>query len=101
MQFCASCESIFTPSRSDARYCSSACRQHGYRRRKADSLGSPREATEGPRTAAGVFRPPSTGSTPDAAPGPAERARDIAQREAERAREATRRAIDLAHTLIG
>jgi hypothetical protein len=31
----------------------------------------------------------------------AEWARDLAQREAERAREATRKAIDLAHALIG
>jgi hypothetical protein len=44
---------------------------------------------------------PNPRSRANAPLGPAERARDIARREAERAREATRKAIDLAHALIG
>jgi hypothetical protein len=31
---CEVCEEAFTPTRSDARYCSSACRQDAYRKRK-------------------------------------------------------------------
>lgn len=31
---CSTCGETFTPARSDARYCSSACRQRGYRQRK-------------------------------------------------------------------
>lgn len=31
---CADCEATFTPPRSDAAYCSSACRQRAYRRRR-------------------------------------------------------------------
>ena len=31
---CAVCDTTFNPSRSDARYCSAACRQRAYRRRK-------------------------------------------------------------------
>jgi hypothetical protein len=34
-KFCAACEALFTPKRSDSRYCSSACRQKAYRQRSA------------------------------------------------------------------
>jgi hypothetical protein len=68
---CAGCRREFCPTRRDAKFCSDACRFRAYRARLAA------------RAAA------------------AERARDLAQREAERAREATRKAIDLAHALIG
>ena len=68
---CAGCRRDFCPTRKDARYCTGACRFKAYRRRLAARAAE------------------------------AQRARDLAQREAERAREATRRAIDLAHALIG
>jgi hypothetical protein len=100
-QFCAHCSGIFTPIRRDQAFCGSACRQKGYRRRKA----SGEEASSRPREAPWrVFSSPGlvdTRTAPAAAQRPAERAWDIAQREAERAREATRKAIDLAHALIG
>jgi predicted nucleic acid-binding Zn ribbon protein len=32
---CETCHELFTPPRSDGRYCSSACRQKAYRRRRA------------------------------------------------------------------
>jgi hypothetical protein len=31
---CVACDAVFTPGRSDARYCSSSCRQDAYRKRK-------------------------------------------------------------------
>lgn len=34
---CLECGKLFTPSRSDAKYCCSACRQKAYRSRKASS----------------------------------------------------------------
>ena len=58
-------------NRRAARFCSAACKQRAYRGRVQSKAAA------------------------------AERARDLAQREAERAREATRKAIDLAHALIG
>lgn len=33
---CSECGDIFTPSRSDAQFCSTACRQRAYRKRKAE-----------------------------------------------------------------
>jgi hypothetical protein len=36
-QTCATCGAAFTPTRSDARYCSPACRQRAYRQRKQDA----------------------------------------------------------------
>src|SRR5262245_39505358 len=38
---CAACRDWFTPTRSNVRYCSRACKQRAYRRRRADPL-SPR-----------------------------------------------------------
>jgi hypothetical protein len=68
---CAGCGKGFDNRRQDARFCSASCKQAHYRQRLAVRAAE------------------------------AERARDLAQREAERAREATRRAIDLACSLIG
>jgi hypothetical protein len=100
-QRCGCCDAIFTPARSDQAFCGSACRQRGYRRRKASGATASRRPQEPPWR---VFSPPGvvdTRTRPNAPPGPAERARDLAQREAERAREATRKAVDLAARLIG
>lgn len=33
---CVECDALYVPARADARYCSPACRQSAYRRRKAD-----------------------------------------------------------------
>lgn len=59
-QVCADCGGIFTPNRSQARFCSVGCKQRSYRRR--------RSALGGPEMAAG-------GETRAAAPGPALRDR--------------------------
>jgi hypothetical protein len=37
---CDQCGEAFTPTRSDARYCSSPCRQRAYRRRQATDVGA-------------------------------------------------------------
>lgn len=36
-RMCAVCDAVFTPARSDGRYCKSACRQRAFRARKAAS----------------------------------------------------------------
>ena len=70
-QICAGCRHDFTPARSDARYCTDACRFKAYRRRLAARAAE------------------------------AERAARRQAEAAERAREAHRRAVDLACRLIG
>jgi hypothetical protein len=70
-QFCACCRRSFNNRRQDARFCSIACKQSVYRRRLEA------KAVE------------------------TERARASKETEAERAREVIRKAIDLAHALIG
>jgi hypothetical protein len=99
-QVCVTCGGIFTPRRSDGIYCSAACSQKAYRRRLAGETAParPRAAPWRVSTRPGVL---DMRKKPEAVPRPAQRARDLAEREAERAREATRRAIDLAHSLIG
>jgi hypothetical protein len=68
---CDRCRRHFSPRRSDTRFCSAACKQAAYRLR----LGA---AEEEARPAA-----------------------EAAWKAAEAAAEATRKAIDLAHALIG
>lgn len=45
---CATCGNAFVPRRSDARYCSPACRQRAYRERHGHAKAS-RESAPGPR----------------------------------------------------
>jgi hypothetical protein len=66
MRFCAHCASVLNRARSDARYCSSPCRQKGYRARKA----GPTTPTNGLRTASEQVRSPSPRKTPEAIPEP-------------------------------
>jgi hypothetical protein len=68
---CACCRRGFSNRRRDAEFCSAACRQRAYRERKEATAEEARRAAEAARKAA------------------------------EAAAEATRRAIDLAHALIG
>jgi hypothetical protein len=68
---CSCCRRDFSPRRSDARFCSAACRQAAYRLRL------------------------------EAAEEEARRAAEAARKAAEAAAEVTRRAIDRAHALIG
>lgn len=42
---CATCQTPFEPSRADARYCSSPCRQRSYRRRQRDTRNGVRGLT--------------------------------------------------------
>jgi predicted transcriptional regulator len=42
---CPICDDSFTASRTDRRYCSNACRQDAYRRRKQGFVTEPREAS--------------------------------------------------------
>jgi hypothetical protein len=72
MKFCASCGDVFT-ARCDARYCSGACRQRGYRQWKAGEKlptelavcagAAPGKPSGGPRTAVDA-------KPPEAAPAP-------------------------------
>jgi hypothetical protein len=67
-QRCGCCAAVFTPSRTDQAFCSSACRQKGYRRRKASGekpLGRPATA---PWRAAMPFRPTNPAKPREAAP---------------------------------
>jgi hypothetical protein len=43
---CAECQAPFEPPRSDARYCSSACRQRAYRRRQSEAAAENSERSE-------------------------------------------------------
>jgi predicted nucleic acid-binding Zn ribbon protein len=45
-KFCAVCDAPFVPVRRDAAFCSSACRQREYRRRKAAKHATRRAAIE-------------------------------------------------------
>jgi hypothetical protein len=71
-QRCGCCEAIFTPARSDQAFCSSACRQRGYRRRKASGeMASSRPPAPPWRVSAVAWpprRPPGRGPRP--LPGP-------------------------------
>jgi hypothetical protein len=67
-QYCASCESVFVPGRRDAVFCSAACAQRDYRRRKASGETASRRATVGPWRVFEAARPPRAGATPEAAP---------------------------------
>jgi hypothetical protein len=62
MAECA-CGRTFAPTRSDAKYCSGACRQWGYRRRKS--------ALDGPQAAQDGLLGPARPNEAKAAPGPA------------------------------
>jgi hypothetical protein len=69
-QRCGCCDEIFTPSRSDQAFCSSPCKQKGYRRRKASgetALGKPSAAPWRVFSSPGVV---DTRSRPEAAPRP-------------------------------
>jgi hypothetical protein len=75
---CDRCRRHFSPRRSDTRFCSAACKQAAYRLRLEAAEEAARRAAEAARKAA-----------------------EAARKAAEAAAEATRRAIDLAHALIG
>jgi predicted nucleic acid-binding Zn ribbon protein len=45
-KFCAVCDAPFVPVRRDAAFCSSACRQREYRRRKVARLAARRAAID-------------------------------------------------------
>jgi hypothetical protein len=67
-QRCGCCEAIFTPARADQAFCSSACRQRGYRRRKASGEEASRRPTEAPWRTSAPLRPANTPVRPEAAP---------------------------------
>jgi hypothetical protein len=70
-QRCGCCEAIFTPARADQAFCSSVCRQRGYRRRKASGEPASPRPREAPWLASAPLRPPNAGAMADARPGPA------------------------------
>jgi hypothetical protein len=70
-QRCGCCDAIFTPARCDQAFCSAACRQRGFRRRRKAGEPASSRATAPPWQ---VFSPPgprNTGEARKATPGAA------------------------------
>jgi hypothetical protein len=70
-QRCGCCEAIFTPSRADQAFCSSPCRQRGYRRRRKAGEPASSRATAPPWRELTPARLSDTASRSGAAQRPA------------------------------
>ena len=73
-RYCADCGGVFTPNRSQARFCSSNCKQRSFRRRKSGGRG-PQMAQDG---LSGSPGPPTAVVAPRPALGPHGQRIDVA-----------------------